>query len=451
MFDLPDDELLPLSKEHVFWTWSAQARVSPLPVKTAKGVYFWDIAGKRYLDFNSMTMCVNIGHGDERVVDAMVAQARELPYAAPGMATKVRAIASQLVAQVSPGGQLTRVLFTLGGADANENAIKLARGYTGRFKILTRYRSYHGASAGAMALTGDPRRVAWEPGLMPGVVHFLDPYRYRSTFHRTNPAISEADFCQDYLNHLEEIIRYEGPETIAAILIESVTGTNGIILPPDGYLQGVRALCDRYGIVMIADEVMSGFGRTGKWFAVDHWGVVPDIMTMAKGLTSAYAPLGAVAMKPEIAAAFNERTFESGLTYTAHPVSLAAAVANINVMREDRLVEHAATMGPVLNRMLKDLGEAHPSVGEVRSIGLFGIIELVRDRQTREPMTPWNGSSPEMARLRKTCLEHGLYVYTHWHTVLIIPPLPITEAQLQEGFAVLDEALGETDKAVNKL
>jgi taurine--2-oxoglutarate transaminase len=450
MFDLPDDELLPLSKEHVFWTWSAQAKVSPLPVKSAKGVYFWDTAGKRYLDFNSMTMCVNIGHGDERVVEAMVAQARELPYAAPGMATKVRAIASQLVAQVSPGGELTKVLFTLGGADANENAIKLARGYTGRFKVLTRYRSYHGASAGAMALTGDPRRVAWEPGLMPGVVHFLDPYRYRSTFHRTNPDISEAEFCQDYLNHLEEIIRYEGPETIAAILIESVTGTNGIIVPPEGYLQGVRRLCDRYGIAMIADEVMSGFGRTGKWFAVDHWGVVPDIMTMAKGLTSGYAPLGAVAMKPEIAAAFNERTFESGLTYTAHPVSLAAAVANIHVMREDKLVEHAAAMGPVLNRMLKDLGEAHPSVGEVRSIGLFGIIELVRDRQTKEPMTPWNGSSPEMARLRKTCLEHGLYVYTHWHTVLIIPPLPITEAQLQEGFAVLDEALRETDKAVNK-
>jgi taurine--2-oxoglutarate transaminase len=395
-----------------------------------------------------MTMCVNIGHGDERVVEAMVAQARELPYAAPGMATKIRAIASQLVAEVSPGGALTKVLFTLGGADANENAVKLARGYSGRFKVLTRYRSYHGASAGAMALTGDPRRVAWEPGLMPGVVHFLDPYRYRSTFHRTNPDISEAEFCQDYLNHLEEIIRYEGPETIAAILIESVTGTNGIIIPPQGYLQGVRTLCDRYRIVLIADEVMSGFGRTGKWFAVDNWGVVPDIMTMAKGLTSAYAPLGAVAMKPEIAAAFDERTFESGLTYTAHPVSLAAAVANINVMREDKLVEHTAALGPVLNHMLRDLGETHPSVGEVRSIGLFGIIELVRDRKTKEPLVPWNGSSPEMARLRKTCLEHGLYIYTHWHTVLIIPPLPITEGQLREGFSVLDEALEETDKAV---
>jgi taurine---2-oxoglutarate transaminase len=448
MFDLPDEEILPLSKEHVFWTWSAQAKVSPLPIKTAKGVYFWDIAGKRYLDFNSMTMCVNIGHGDERVVEAMVAQARELAYAAPGMATKIRAIASQLVAEVSPGGALTKILFTLGGADANENAIKLARGYTGRFKVLTRYRSYHGASAGAMALTGDPRRVAWEPGLMPGVVHFLDPYRYRSTFHRTNPDISKAEFCQDYLNHLEEIIRYEGPETIAAILIESVTGTNGIIIPPEGYLQGVRALCDRYGIVLIADEVMSGFGRTGKWFAVDNWRMVPDIMTMAKGLTSAYAPLGAVAMKPEIAAAFDERTFESGLTYTAHPVSLAAAVANINVIRQDKLVEHTAALGPVLNHMLRDLGEMHACVGEVRSIGLFGIIELVMDRKTKEPLSPWNGSSPEMASLRKTCLEHGLYHYTHWHTVLIIPPLPITEAQLQEGFAVLNQALEQTDKAV---
>ena len=448
MFDLPDDEILPQSRDHAFWTWSAQAKVNPIPVKSAMGVYFWDTSGKRYLDFNSMMMCVNIGHGDKRVIEAMVTQARELTYAAPGMATKIRAIASKLLAEISPGGQLTKILFTLGGADANENAVKLARGYTGRFKILTRYRSYHGATAGAMALTGDPRRLAWEPGLMPGVVHFLDPYRYRSTFHRTMPDIPEVEFCQDYLNHLEEIIRFEGPETIAAILIESVTGTNGILIPPDGYMQGVRKLCDRYGIVMIADEVMSGFGRTGKWFAVDHWGVIPDIMTMAKGLTSAYAPLGAVAMKPEIAAAFDERVFESGLTYTAHPVSLAAAVANINVLREDQLVEHAAGMGPVLNRLLKDLGEAHPSVGEVRSIGLFGILELVRNRETKEPLAPWNGSSPEMIAFRKICLENGLFLYTHWHTVLIIPPLPITEAQLKEGFIVLDKALQITDKAV---
>ena len=448
MFELPDSEILPLSKEHVFWTWSAQAKVNPIAVKRAEGVYFWDVNDKRYLDFNSMTMCVNIGHGNQRVIKAMQEQAAELPYAAPGMTTKVRALASKAVADVTPGGELSKVLFTLGGADANENAIKLARGYTKRFKILTRYRSYHGASAGAMAATGDPRRVAWEPGLMPGVVHFLDPYRYRSTFHRTNPNISEEEFTRDYLNHLEEIILYEGPESIAAILMESVTGTNGIIIPPDGYMQGVRALCDKYGIVMIADEVMSGFGRTGKWFAIEHWNVVPDIMTMAKGLTSAYAPLGAVAMKPKIAAAFDEHVFESGLTYTSHPVSLAAAVANINVMRDDKLVEHAAAMGPALKRMLTDLGEAHPSVGEVRSIGLFGIVELVKDRKTKEPMAPWNGSSPEMTALRKYCLDHGLFLYTHWHTVLIIPPLNITEEQLAEGLGILDKAMEAADGAV---
>jgi taurine--2-oxoglutarate transaminase len=247
---------------------------------------------------------------------------------------------------------------------------------------------------------------------------------------------------------LEEVIKYEGSERIAAILIESVTGTNGIIIPPKGYMQGVRALCEKYGIVMIADEVMSGFGRTGKWFAVEHWGVVPDIITMAKGLTSAYAPLGAVAMKPEIAVAFNNIPFESGLTYTSHPVSLAAAVANIQAMREDKVVEHAAGMGPVLKRMLSEISEAHPSVGDVRSIGLFGILELVKDRKTKEPMAPWNGSSPEMIALKKYCLDHGLFLYTHWHTVLIIPPLIITEEQLKEGFDILDKALEITDAAV---
>lgn len=448
MFDLPDDEILALSKEHVFYTWSAQAKVNPIAVRRAKGVYFWDVNGKKYLDFNSMTMCVNIGHGNERVIKAMQEQVAELPYAAPGMTTKIRALASKAVADVTPQRALTKILFTLGGADANENAIKLARGYTGRHKILTRYRSYHGATAGAMAATGDPRRLVWEPNLMTGIVHFLDPYRYRSTFHRTHPDIPEAEFARDYLNHLEEIIQYEGPETIAAILMESVTGTNGVIIPPEGYLQGVRALCDQYGILMIADEVMSGFGRTGRWFAVDHWNVVPDMITMAKGLTSAYAPLGAIAMKPAIAAAFDERVFESGLTYTSHPVSLAAALANIHVMREDKIVEHAAGMGPVLKRLLTDMGEAHPSVGEVRSIGLFGILELVKDRKTKEPMAPWNSSSPEMVALKKYCLEHGLFLYTHWHTVLIIPPLIITEEQLKDGFDILDKALEITDHAL---
>lgn len=444
MFDISDSEILPLSMEHSFWTWSAQGKVAPIPVKTARGVYFWDVDGKRYLDFNSMTMCVNLGHGDERVITAIAEQARELAYAGPPMASRPRAAVGKLLAEITPG-DLNTFLFTLGGADANENAIKLARAYTGKHKILARYRSYHGATAGAMAATGDPRRTTWEPLLMPGVVHFLDPYRYRSTFHRTNPDITEAEFAQDYLNHLEEIILYEDPATIAALLLETVTGTNGIIIPPDGYLQGVRALCDKYNILLISDEVMSGFGRTGKWFAVEHWNVVPDLMTMAKGLTSAYAPLGAVAMKPEIAGFFKERVFQSGLTYTAHPISLAAAAANILAMQEDRVIEHAAAMGPVLHRLLNDLGEQHPAIGEVRSIGLFGIIELVKDRKTKEPLAPWNDSSPQMAAIRKYCLDHGLYLYTHWHTLLVIPPLIITEQQLQDGFAIIDAALDLVD------
>ena len=447
MIDILDSDILPLSLEHSFWTWSAQSRVSPIPVKHAKGVYFWDVNGKRYLDFNSMVMCVNIGHGDERVINAMIDQARELPFAGPPMATRPRAALGRLLAEITPGN-LDRFLFTLGGADANENAIKLARAYTGRHKILARYRSYHGASAGAMAATGDPRRLAWEPNLMPGVVHFLDPYRYRSTFHRSHPDISEAEFTQDYLNHLEEIITYEGPQTIAAILLETVTGTNGVIIPPEGYLQGVRELCDSHGILLIADEVMSGFGRTGRWFAVEHWDTVPDLMTLAKGLTSGYAPLGAVAMKPEIAEFFNERVYQGGLTYNAHPISLAAAIANIQVLKEDRLIENSEKMGLVLHRRLTDLGEQHPSVGDVRSIGLFGVIELVRDRATKEPLTPYDGSSPEMNALRSFLLEQGLYCYTHWHTVLVIPPLIINEDQLGEGLEVLDKALEISDSAV---
>lgn len=445
MIDLPENEILPLSMEHNFWTWSAQAKVSPIPVTRAKGVYFWDTNGKRYLDFNSMTMCVNIGHGDERVINAIIDQARELPYAGPGMATKPRAVLGKVLSGIVPKG-LSKFLYTLGGADANENAIKLARAYTGKHKILTRYRSYHGASYGAVALTGDPRRTAWEPTVMPGVVHFLDPYKYRSTFHRTNPEISDDEFCTDYLNHLEEIILSEGPKTIAAVMIESVTGTNGIIIPPPGYMQGVRELCDKYELVMIADEVMSGFGRTGEWFAVNHWNVIPDIMTMAKGITSAYAPLGAVAMKPEIAATFNERVFEGGLTFNGHPISLAAAIANIGVMQSDHLVEKSKTTGSAMAEMLAELVDRHPSVGEVRSIGMFGAIELVKNKKTREPAAPFAGSSSEMTTLKKYLLENGLFLYTHLNILLIIPPLIMTEEQLAEGFSIIDKGLEITDK-----
>ncbi|HQO98341.1 MAG TPA: aminotransferase class III-fold pyridoxal phosphate-dependent enzyme [Anaerolineaceae bacterium] len=447
MFDLPDEQILPLSLEHNFWTWSAQSKVNPIAVKKAKGVYFWDVNGKQYLDLNSMVMCVNIGHGDERVIQAITDQARELAFAGPGMATKPRALLGKLLAEITPPG-LTRFLYTLGGADANENAIKFARAHTGRFKILSRYRSYHGATYGAISATGDPRRVAWEPTTMPGVVHFLDPYKYRSTFHRNRPDIPEEEFTQDYLNHLEEIIQYERPETIAGILIESVTGTNGIIIPPQGYMQGVRKICDRYGIMMITDEVMSGFGRTGEWFAVNHWNVAPDIMTMAKGLTSGYAPLGAVAMRQEIADTFKDRVYEGGLTFNGHPISLAAAIAVIRVMKEDRLVEKARETGRVMADMLQELVDRHPSVGEVRSIGLFGIIELVKNRKTKEPMAPFNGSSSEMAAFRKFLLDHGVFASIHWHTVLLIPPLIITPDQLADGFAVIDEALRITDSAV---
>ena len=448
MTDIPDESLVPLSLEHNFWTWSAQSKVNPIPIKSAKGVYFWDIHGKRYLDFNSMVMCVNVGHGDQRVINAIVKQAQELPFAGPLFATKPRAMLGEKLCQVVPKG-LTKFLYTLGGADANENAIKLARGYTGRYKILTRYRSYHGATYGALAATGDPRRVAWEPTVMPGVVHFLDPFQYRSTFHRTNPSISEQDFTQDYLNHLEEIIQYEGPQTIAAILLETVTGTNGIIVPPKGYLEGVRAICDKYGIVYIADEVMAGFGRTGAWFAVDHWGVNPDIMTMAKGLTSGYAPLGAVAMKPEIAAAFNDRVFQGGLTFNGHPISLAAAIEVINVMQEDHLVENAAQKGEILARALKDLAAEHPSVGDVRSIGLFAAIELVKNRETKEPMASFGGSSPAMNELKDYLFAHGLFVSTHWNLLLIIPPLIITSEQLEEGLKIINDGLAITDRYIN--
>ena len=447
MEDIPDSEILQQSLDHSFWTWSAQGSVKPIPVTRAKGVYFWDADGKRYLDFNSQLMCVNIGHGDERVIEAIAKQARELPYVAPSLTSKPRAVLGKMLSEITPGN-LNHFFFTLGGAEANENAIKIARAYTGKHKILARYRSYHGATAGAMSLTGDPRRLAWEPALMPGVVHFLDPYRYRSTFHKNKPEISEAEFTKDYLNHLEEIIRYEGAETIAAIIIETVTGTNGIIIPPQGYLQGLREICDSNNILLICDEVMSGFGRTGEWFAVDHWNVIPDLMTMAKGLTSAYAPLGAVAMRDEIAEFFNDKVYYGGLTYNSHPISLAAAIANINVMKEDRIVENSKKMGTVLRRHLNDLGEKHASVGEIRSIGLFSAIEVVRNRETREPMAPYNGNSQEMTEIKQYLLDNGVFTFIHWKVIMLNPPLIINEEQLLEGIKIIDHALDITDAAV---
>ncbi len=340
------------------------------------------------------------------------------------MATEPRARLGAKLAEITPG-DIDCFFFTNGGAEANENAIKIARWYTGRHKILARYRSYHGGTAGAISLTGDPRRWAAEPGL-PGVVHVPDPY------HGIERGSDTAD---EALARLEEVIQLEGPKTIAGFIIEPVTGTNGILVPPDGYLQGVRALCDKHGIVLIADEVMSGFGRTGEWFAVDHWKVVPDLLTMAKGLTSAYVQLGAVGLRRPIADHFRDRVFAGGLTYNSHPLACAAALATIAVYEEDRLIERAKEMGAVMASLLADLAARHPSVGAVRSIGLFGIVELVRNRETREPMAPFNGSSPEMAALGRFFRQEGLYTFVRWNTFFTNPPLSITEAELREGFA----------------
>jgi taurine---2-oxoglutarate transaminase len=431
-------EIVDLSRKHTLYEWSAQSKVDPIPVASAKGIYFYTPEGKRFIDFNSQLMSVNIGHGDERVIQAIKEQAETLAYANPFMATEPRARLGAKLAEIAPG-DIDAFFFTNGGADANENAIKLARFFTGRRKILARYRSYHGATAGAISLTGDPRRWAAEPGI-PGVVHVLDPY------HGIERGWESAESS---LAMIEETIQLEGPQTIAAFILEPITGTNGVLVPPAGYLEGVRKLCDKYGIVMIADEVMSGFGRTGEWFAVDHWKVVPDLLCMAKGLTSSYLPLGAVGMRHHIAQHFSDKVFYGGLTYNSHPMGCAAALATIRVYEEDHLIENARKMGIVMKQLLADLQAKHPSVGAVRSIGLFGIVELIRNRKTRQPMAPFNGTSEEMVALGRFFREQGLYTFVRWHTFFTNPPLCINEQQLREAFAIIDRGLEITDKAVN--
>jgi taurine--2-oxoglutarate transaminase len=431
------EEMIALSKKHTLFEWTAQSKVDPIPVARAKGIYFWTPEGKRFIDFNSQLMCVNIGHGDARVITAIREQTEVLAYANPFMATEPRARLGAKLAEITPG-DIDVFFFTNGGAEANENAIKLARLATGRHKILARYRSYHGATAGSITLTGDPRRWAAEPGL-PGVVHVLDPYH----------GIERGwDSAEESLAMLEEVIQLEGPQTIAAFILESVTGTNGVLVPPDGYMQGVRRLCDKHGILMICDEVMAGFGRTGKWFAIDHWNVVPDIITMAKGLTAAYVQLGAVGMRRRIADHFKDKVFYGGLTYNSHPVACAAALAAIRVYEEDGLIENARRMGALMAGLMTDLSLRHPSVGAARSIGLFGLIELVRDAAKRTPLAPFNETSDEMIALGKFFRQEGLYTLVRWNTFFTNPPLCITEAELREGFAIVDRGLEITDRAV---
>ena len=431
------DEIVALTRKHTLYEWSAQSKVDPIPVARADGIHFWTPEGKRFIDFNSQLMSVNAGHGERRIIDAIHQQLSTLAFANPFMATEPRARLGAKLAELAPG-DIDVFFFTNGGAEANENAIKLARQYTGRHKILARYRSYHGATAGAIALTGDPRRWATEPG-MAGVVHVMDPYH----------GIQRGwDDTATALAHLEEVIQLEGAHTIAAFILETVTGTNGILVPPDGYLQGVRELCTKHGILMICDEVMAGFGRTGEWFAVNHWNVVPDLLTMAKGLTSSYVPLGAVGMRRQIAEAFKDKVFYGGLTYNSHPVGCAAALAAIRVYEEDGLIARAKATGRVMKQLLAALAAKHPSVGAVRSIGLFGIVELVRDRKTMQPMAPYNGTSEEMAALGRFFRQEGLYTMVRWNTFYTNPPLIITEDQLREAFAIIDRGLEVTDKAV---
>ena len=437
------EEIVSLTKRHTIFSWSAQGSVNPIPMVRGEGIYFWDANGKRYIDMNSQLMCVNIGHGDKRVIEAIKRQAEELAYAGPGMATPVRARVGKMLADLTPG-DLNRFFFTLGGAEANENAIRIARMVSGRQKIMVRYRAYHGATAGAITLTGDPRRWPNEPGI-PGVVRFFDPYKYRSHLYREGD--SDAAFTQRCLQEIEEIVMYEGPQTIAAIFIETITGTNGLIIPPDGYLQGLREICNRHGILLVCDEVMCGLGRTGQWFAVDRWKVVPDMITMAKGLTSAYLPLGAVALSDRIASYFDKNVFYGGLTYNAHPMSLAAAEACIQAMQEDDTIGHTQRMGRVLADLHAAMKQRHPSVGDVRSIGLFGVLELVRNRETKEPMAPFNGTSPEMQKLGAYLREQGMYAFINWNNLFTNPPLCITEPQLRESFAIIDKALEITDAA----
>ena len=434
---LSGEEIVALCRQYTIYEWSAQSAVDPLPVDHAKGVYFWTTDGKRYIDFNSQLMSVNAGHSDPRIIEAIKAQAEKLTYANPFMAHEPRALLGRKLAELMPG-DLNKVFFTLGGAEANENAIKLARAVTGRHKVIARYRSYHGATAGAMALTGDPRRWANDLGTS-GVVHVLDPYHGPQR---------EVDSAEESLEYLEETIQLEGPNTIAAFFLETVTGTNGILIPPDGYLEGVRKLCDRYGILMVCDEIMSGFGRTGEWFAVDHWKVVPDLMTMAKGLTSSAVPLGAVGMRPEIAEHFEKNVFYGGLTYNSHPLACATALGAIRAYEEDDMIGNARRMGAVMARHHAALKQKHPSVGITRSIGLFGILELVKSRATMEPLAPFNGTSDPMKAVGKYLRDHGLYTFVRWHSVMTNPPLCITEAELAEGFEIIDGALSIADEAV---
>ncbi len=432
-------EIIELCKRHTIFSWSAQGAVAPIAVDRALGIYFWDTDGKRYIDFNSQLMCVNIGHNHPRVVEAIKAQADKLLFVYPGAATEPRARLGKLLSELVPS-HITKFFFTNGGAEANEGAIKAARLFTGRQKILSRYRSYHGATHGAMQLTGDPRRWATEPGA-PGFIRVMDPVPYEFSFGAT-----DEERTKNNLTYLAEVIAYEGGHNIAAMIIEPVLGTNGILPPPRGYLEGLRALLDKHGILLICDEVMAGFGRTGKWFAHQHGDVLPDIITMAKGLTSAALPLGAMGVSEKIAAHFDKNVFASGLTYSAHPMALAAGIAALEVLRDEGMVENAARMQSVMLRHMAALAEKHPSIGSYRATGLFGAIEF-RKNAKGDKLGAYNQMHPAIGKLVKELAQQGLFTMAHWNYIFCNPPLCVTEEQLGEAFALYDACLHVTDEA----
>ena len=433
-------------RAHVFHSWSAQALIDPLPIAAGEGSTFWDYQGNAYLDFSSQLVNLNLGHQHPDLVEAIQRQAGRLATIQPSMASDVRGELARRIADVAPG-DLEKVFFTNGGADANEYAVRMARAVTGRRKVLSMYRSYHGGTATAISLTGDPRRWANEPS-DGSVAHFLGPYAYRSSFHADSPE-QEAERA---LAHLEQVITLEGAGTIAAIIIETVVGTNGVLVPPPGYLAGVRELCDRFGIVYIADEVMVGFGRVGEWFAVNAFGVVPDLITFAKGVNSGYVPLGGVVISQRIAAHFDTVAFQGGLTYSGHPLACAAGVATFEVFERDGILERVRDLGArVVEPRLREMAERHPSVGEVRGLGLFWAIELVRDHETRDPLVPFNAGGADaapMAAVATACKQAGLWPFVHFNRLHVAPPLVITEDELARGLDIIDEALYAADAHV---
>lgn len=438
------EHILQLDRSHVFHSWSAQAQISPQPIAGAEGAYFWDYQGNRYLDFSSQLVNVNIGHQHPKLIAAIQDQAAKMATIAPSFANDARSEAARLIAELAPG-DLNKIFFTNGGAEANENALRMARLHTGRHKVLAAYRSYHGSTGGAITLTGDPRRWPSDPG-MSGVVHYWGPYQYRSPFHAEN----EDQECERALAHLRDTITFEGSHTVAAIILEPVVGTNGILVPPENYLSGVRALCDEFGIVLIADEVMSGFGRCGEWFAVDRWNVTPDLITFAKGVNSGYVPLGGVVISERIAATFDNTPYPGGLTYSGHPLACASAVASINIFKEEGIIENARALGnDVIGPLLKQVAQRHPSVGDVRGLGVFWALELVRDRETREPLVPFNASGPDAAPMVKfaaECKRRGLWPFVHFNRTHVVPPCTTTPEEIRAGISMLDEALYTADE-----